>query len=165
MLYKHSFSILCGHLNLNQKRKKLNLAGYHSNRPVTGQTGPVNRSNQSANRWKPVELPFFIWNLNLTGFFGNRSNRSGLPEPEAGCLVGSVGKKNLPWRRVWACHRCKPWRRPEEGRYGQEAHEGSLRARRQGHGVRWVEHFLPFNSGCSNCRCSSVVLDDLYRWN
>ena len=22
MLYKHSFSILCGHLNLNQKRKK-----------------------------------------------------------------------------------------------------------------------------------------------
>ena len=35
MLYKYSFIILCGHLNLNQKRKKnLNLAGYQSNRPV-----------------------------------------------------------------------------------------------------------------------------------
>ena len=37
MLYKHLFSILCGHLNL--KQKKLNLAGYQSNRPVTSQTG------------------------------------------------------------------------------------------------------------------------------
>jgi len=39
------------------KLKKLNLAGYHSNRPVTSQTGPVNRS---ANWWKPVELSVFI---------------------------------------------------------------------------------------------------------
>ena len=39
MLYKHLFSILCGHLNLKKKRKNLNLTGYQSNRPVTIQTG------------------------------------------------------------------------------------------------------------------------------
>src|SRR6185295_2090744 len=69
MLYKHSFSILCGHLNLNQKRKKIEFgqlpvkptgkrikpAGipvrtgcttkfeFHRYRPVSGQTGPVYR--------------------------------------------------------------------------------------------------------------------------
>ena len=71
MLYKHLFSILCGHLNLNQIF--LNLAGYQSNRPVNrlpvgtvytcdfefkfkfdrfspvfGQTGPVNRYRRAA---------------------------------------------------------------------------------------------------------------------
>jgi len=41
MLYKHLFSILCGHLNLNQKRKKFEFdrllvkpTGYQLNRPV-----------------------------------------------------------------------------------------------------------------------------------
>jgi len=73
MLYKHSFSILCGHLNLNQKRKKFEFgrlpvkptgkpvkpAGipvrtgctvkfefkfeFHLYRPVSSQTGPVYR--------------------------------------------------------------------------------------------------------------------------
>jgi len=73
MLYKHSFSILCGHLNLNQKRKKIEFgrlpvkpAGklvkptgipvgtvctanfefkfdFDQYRPVSGQTGPVYR--------------------------------------------------------------------------------------------------------------------------
>ena len=55
MLYKHLFSILCGHLNLNQKRKKLNLTGFQSNRPVY--------------RYEPVELSFLNSNLNLTGFY------------------------------------------------------------------------------------------------
>jgi hypothetical protein len=35
---------------------------------------------------KPVELPFFVWNLNLTGF---------LPEPEGGGFSRPVGKKTL----------------------------------------------------------------------
>ena len=64
MLYKHSFSILCGHLNLNQKRKKIEFSRlpvkptgipvrtgctakfefkfeFHRYRPVSGQTEPV----------------------------------------------------------------------------------------------------------------------------
>src|SRR6185437_7512741 len=73
---KHLFSILCAHLNLNQKN--MNLAGYHLNRPVTGQTGPVNRSNRQASRYEPVEHEFLVWILNLTGFFCNRSIRCGL---------------------------------------------------------------------------------------
>ena len=71
MLYKHLFRILCGHLNLNQKRKKFEFnrlpvkpAGipvrtgwtatfefkFEFNRflPVTGQTDPVNRNRRPA---------------------------------------------------------------------------------------------------------------------
>jgi hypothetical protein len=33
--------------------------------------------------------------LNLSGFFGNRSNRSGKPLPEAGCFTLTVSKKTL----------------------------------------------------------------------
>src|SRR6185312_1643984 len=66
MLYKHSFSILCGYLNLNQKRKKFEFGrlpvkptgipvrtvctanfefkfDFDRYRPVSGQTGPVYR--------------------------------------------------------------------------------------------------------------------------
>ena len=68
--------------------------GFFIQLPVTTQTGAVYRPNRSANRWKPVELSFFVWNLNLAGFFGNRSNRSGLPESEGGGFVTPVGKKN-----------------------------------------------------------------------
>ena len=73
MLYKHSFSILCWHLNLNQKRKKIEFgrlpvkptgipvkpAGSQMRRtiwictgiwPVSGETGPVYR-NRSAPVW------------------------------------------------------------------------------------------------------------------
>ena len=51
--------------------------------PVTGQTGPVNRSNQS----EPVARAL----LNSTGF---RSNRSGKLLPEGGGLTGPVGFGN-----------------------------------------------------------------------
>ena len=30
------------------------------NAPVTAQTGAVYRSNRAANRWKPIELSFFV---------------------------------------------------------------------------------------------------------
>ena len=63
MLHKHSFSILCGHLNLNQKKKKkLNLAGYHSNRLVTGQTGPVTDGLVNLGRRRLTQLvgPIFL---------------------------------------------------------------------------------------------------------
>ena len=66
MLYKHLFSILCGHLNLNQKRKKIEFDrlpikptgkpvrtvctaafefkfDFDRFGPVSGQTGPVYR--------------------------------------------------------------------------------------------------------------------------
>ena len=84
MLYKHLFNILCGHLNLNKKRKKLNLSGYQSNRPVY-------RSNQPVYRSEPVERRSLNSNLNLTG---NRPNRTGIPEPDASGLAGPVGKVN-----------------------------------------------------------------------
>ena len=73
MLYKHLFSILCGHLNLNQKRKKFEFGRlpvkptgkpvgtdwtcdfefdfeFDQFPPVSGQTGPVNRY-RSAPVW------------------------------------------------------------------------------------------------------------------
>ena len=55
---------------------------------------PVNRSNRPVNRYEPVELSFLNLNLNLTGFYHNRSNQSGLPEPECSGLGCPVGKKN-----------------------------------------------------------------------
>ena len=72
MLYKHSFSILCGHLNLNQKRKKLNLAGYQSNRPVY--------------RYEPFAQR--ILNSNF------RPNRSGISVPDPAGLAGPIGNVN-----------------------------------------------------------------------
>ena len=87
MLYKHLFSILCGHLNLNKKIKKIEFdrlavkpTGYQSNRPV-------NRSNRPVSRSEPVEHAI----LNLTGF---RSNRSGKPLPDRAGLTGPVGLLN-----------------------------------------------------------------------
>ena len=96
MLYKYLFSILCGHLNLNQKRKekirrpvKTHLVN-RSNRPVNrsnwqvyrskpvthvilnldlNSNRPVNRSNRPVYRYEPVELSFLNSNLNLTGFY------------------------------------------------------------------------------------------------
>ena len=59
MLYKHLFSILFGHLNLNQKRKKIEFAGYQSNRPV-------NRSNRPVSRSEPIARWLLNSNLNLT---------------------------------------------------------------------------------------------------
>ena len=61
MLYKQLFSILYGHLNLNQKRKKIEFGrlpvkptGYQSNRPVY--------------RSKPFTHAILNLDLNLTGF-------------------------------------------------------------------------------------------------
>ena len=54
--------------------------------PVTGQTGPVNRSNRS----EPVAHAILNLALNSTGFW---PNRSGKPLPEGGGLTGPVGKK------------------------------------------------------------------------
>ena len=56
--------------------------------PVTGQTGPVNRS---VYRSEPIARALLNSDLNSTGF---RSNRSGKPLPEAGGLTGPVGKIN-----------------------------------------------------------------------
>ena len=90
MLYKYLFSILCGHLNL--KQKKLNLTGYQSNRPV-------NRSNRPVNRSEPVEHAILNLILNLTGF---RSNRSGKPLPDRAGLTGPVGLLNPALHLSWA---------------------------------------------------------------
>ena len=61
--------------------------------PVTGQTGPVNRS---VYRSEPVTHELLNLDLNSTGF---RSNRSGKPLPEGGGLTGPVGIIN-PARSV-----------------------------------------------------------------
>ena len=58
---------------------------------VTGQTGPVNRSNRSVYRSEPVTHVLLNLDLNSTGF---RSNRSGKPLPEGGGLTGPVGFVN-----------------------------------------------------------------------
>ena len=75
MLYKHSFSILCGHLNLN--KKNLNLTGYPSNRPVY--------------RYEPFAQRILNSNLTSTGF---RPNRSGIPVPDPAGLAGPVCNLN-----------------------------------------------------------------------
>ena len=59
--------------------------------PVTGQTGPVNRSNRSVYQSEPVAHAILNLDLNSTDF---RSNRSGKPLPEGGGLTGPVGFGN-----------------------------------------------------------------------
>ena len=77
MLYKHSFSILCGHLNLNQKRKKIKFGGllvkptgipvrtvctkdfkfkfdFDRFEPISGQTDPVYRYRTPSGLAGPV---------------------------------------------------------------------------------------------------------------
>ena len=81
MLYKHLFSILCGHFNLNQKRKKNWIW------PITSQTGRYTGTNRL--NW---EVWIQIWICPVPT--GNRPNRSGIPEPEAGGYRLAVGKLN-----------------------------------------------------------------------
>ena len=95
MLYKYSFSILYGHLNLNQKRKKLNLASYHSNRPVTTQTDRLPLQTGRLTGPNRLNCPIWIWIWIWLVFTNNQSNRSGLSKPVAGGLDRLVGKKNL----------------------------------------------------------------------
>ena len=96
MLYKHSFSILCGHLNLNQKRNFLNLAGYQSNRPINQSNRPLKRSNRPVYRYESFAQRILNSNLGLTGF---RPNRSDIPIPDPAGLAGPVGNLN-PTREV-----------------------------------------------------------------
>ena len=53
---------------------------------------PVNRSNRPVYRYEPVELSFFNSNLNSTSTDRFRPNRTGIPVPDPGGLVGPVGK-------------------------------------------------------------------------
>ena len=55
---------------------------------VTGQTGPVNRSNLSVYR---LHMCFWIWIWIQPVSTGYRSNRSGKPVPEDGGYAGPVG--------------------------------------------------------------------------
>ena len=97
MLYKHLFSILCGHLNLNQKRKKkLNLTSYQSNRPV-------NRSNRPVYRYEPVVLRNLNSNLNSIGTYRSPA----IPVPE---LTGLVGLSKTLGRCVGGTRRKPPER-------------------------------------------------------
>jgi hypothetical protein len=57
----------------------LHRSGFFPQRLVTDQTGAVYRSNLSVNRQKPVAQGVWFGNLNLSGFFDNRSNRSDKP--------------------------------------------------------------------------------------
>jgi len=79
-----------------KKKKKLNLTGYQSNRPV-------NRSNRPVSRSEPVEHAILNLNLNLTGFHRFPAKPSGIPVPDPAGLTGPVGKLN-PGHRVvaWA---------------------------------------------------------------
>ena len=95
MLYKHLFSILCGHLNLNN---------FFWIWPVTRQTGRYTGQTDrytdltyrytGTNRlnWE-VWIQIWIWPVPT----GNRPNRTGIPEPESSGLAGPVGKVNPDW--------------------------------------------------------------------
>ena len=87
--------------------------------PVTGQTGPVNRSNRS----EPVAHAILNLALNSTGFW---PNRSGKPLPEGGGLTGPVGFVNPGGRwptgaagRMWpaatTCRGAGPRLRGDDG--------------------------------------------------
>ena len=67
------------------------LSDFLVNTPVTGQTGPVNRTNRSVYRSEPVTHVLLNLDLNSTGF---RSNRSGKLLSEGGGLTGPVGFVN-----------------------------------------------------------------------
>ena len=84
MLYKHLFSILCGHLNLNQKRKKIEF----DRLPVKPTGIPAKPVGSQMRR--TIWICTGIWPVS-TGF---RWNRSGLPEPECSGLGLPVGEKN-----------------------------------------------------------------------
>ena len=60
MLYKHSFSILCRHLNLNQKRKKFEFGRL----PVKSAGKPVKPTGKPV---RTIARRLLNSNLNLTG--------------------------------------------------------------------------------------------------
>ena len=75
MLYKHLFSILCGHLNLNKKRKKIWIWPVTSQTGrYTGQTGRyTGRNRLNVGVWIQIWIPPVPT--------GNRPNQTGIPEP------------------------------------------------------------------------------------
>ena len=95
MLYKYSFSILCGHLNLNQKRKKFEFGGlpvkptgYQSNRPI-------NRSNRPVYQYEPFAQKILNSNLTSTGLdrFPAKPVRYTGTKPS---LFGRTGRQRKP---------------------------------------------------------------------
>ena len=114
MLYKHSFSILCGYLNLNQKRKKIEFGrvpvkptGYQSNRPV-------NRSNRPVYRSEPIARRILNSNLNLT----SSDRLPAKPDRYTGTGLlrfGRTGREGKPW---FGDHRlgCNKWNKNRSSR-------------------------------------------------
>ena len=91
MLYKHSFSILCGHLSLNQKRKKNWIW------PVTSQTGRLTGQTDRYIGTNRLHCKIWIQNWFRPVPIGFQPNRSGIPVPDPASLAGSVGKRNPRW--------------------------------------------------------------------
>ena len=107
MLYKYLFSILCGHLNLNQKRKKLNLTGYQANRPVYRPNRPVYRSNRSVPKCAgqfEFALGFDRF-LPVTGQTGlvNRNRRTAVTANQSYILTLLVIRGALPLTVLVVC--------------------------------------------------------------
>ena len=76
MLYKHLLSILCGHLNLNQKRKKFEFGRL----PVKPTGKPVKPAGIPVRTGRTASFEFkfeFAWFLPVTGQTGpiNRNRR------------------------------------------------------------------------------------------
>ena len=78
------------------------------NGPVSTQTGPVYRSNRSANWWKPIELASIVWNLNLIGFYQFPVKQTRFTGPEPRWFPLPTARVVRPPRR---CH----WSRGERG--------------------------------------------------
>ena len=83
MLYKQLFSILYGHLNLNQKRKKFEFGRL-----------PVKPAGIPVETVYTCDFEFGFEFDRFPPVSGFRSNRSGKPLPEGGGLTGPIGIVN-----------------------------------------------------------------------
>ena len=91
MLYKHLFSILCGHLNLNQKRKKFEF----DRLPVKPAGKPVKPTGKPFGTGRTCDFEFdFEFDRFPPVSTGFRSNRSGKPLPDRTGLTGQDGLLN-----------------------------------------------------------------------
>ena len=98
MLYKHLFSILCGHLNLNQKRKKIEFSGLPVKptvKLVKPADTPVNRSNRPVYRYEPFGQRISNSNLTSTGFPAKPVRYTGTETRRFGRTIDNVNPGQL----------------------------------------------------------------------
>ena len=127
------------------KKKKLNLTGYQSNRPVI-------RSNRPVSRSEPVEHAI----LNITGSTGFRSNRSDKQLPDHTDLTGPIGNVNSGQHPGAAERRPEAVARGGQGRRGQRMGAVILLLSRSCVPFRFGTPLVPHASIISCCTCTCL---------